>query len=143
MSRRTFADWNINVAGDPGSGDLMSGNNLSDVSNKDTALANLHGVSFGVAQSLTAAQQQQARNNIGAIAVVRVQKFTASGTYTPSVGMLFCIIECLGGGGGGGSAISASSSSSFAGGGGGSGEHSRKLANAATIGTQQTVTTGA
>jgi hypothetical protein len=69
----TFADWNINVAGDPGAGDLMSGNNLSDVSNKDTALANLRGVSFGIAQNLIAAQQQQARTNIGAIGVVRTR----------------------------------------------------------------------
>jgi len=60
----TFASWNINVAGDPGAGDLMSGNNLSDVSNKDAALANLRGISYAVAQSLTAAQQQQARSNI-------------------------------------------------------------------------------
>src|SRR5215470_12994269 len=45
----TFASWNINVAGDPGAGDLMSGNNLSDVSNKDAALANLRGISYAVA----------------------------------------------------------------------------------------------
>src|SRR5215475_5332767 len=60
----TFAGWNINLAGDPGPGDLMSGNNLSDVSNKDAALANLRGVSFGVAQTLTQAPQAQARTNI-------------------------------------------------------------------------------
>lgn len=31
-----------------------------------------------------------------------IQKFTASGTYTPTSGMIFCIIECVGGGGAGG-----------------------------------------
>src|SRR5437879_1219197 len=30
------------------------------------------------------------------------QVFTGSGTYTPSLGMIYCIIECIGGGGGGG-----------------------------------------
>src|SRR5262249_23743354 len=75
----TFASWNINVAGDPGAGDLQSGNNLSDVSNKDTALANLHGVSYAVAQGLTAAQQQQARNNIGARDFISVKDFGVKG----------------------------------------------------------------
>src|SRR5262249_36971436 len=75
----TFASWNINVAGDPGAGDLQSGNNLSDVSNKDTALANLHGVSYAVAQGLTAAQQQQARNNIGARDYISVKDFGVKG----------------------------------------------------------------
>src|SRR5215470_6893467 len=37
----TFASWNINLAGDPGSGDMLSSNNLSEIANKDTALANL------------------------------------------------------------------------------------------------------
>ena len=50
----TFADWNINVAGDPGSGDLLSTNNLSDVSNKKTALDNLsvHGADIVAAATL-------------------------------------------------------------------------------------------
>jgi hypothetical protein len=50
----TFADWNINVAGDPGSGDLLSTNNLSDISNKKTALDNLslHGADIAAAATL-------------------------------------------------------------------------------------------
>ena len=45
----TFANWNINLAGDPGAGngDMLAANNLSDVGNKEVALANLRGVSFG------------------------------------------------------------------------------------------------
>jgi hypothetical protein len=139
----TFASWNINLAGDPGAGtgDMLAANNLSDVSNKDVALANLRGISFGAAQSLTAAQQQQARNNISAIAVVKVQKFTANGTYTPSAGMLFCIIECVGGGGGGGG-VAGTTGGPNCGGGGGGGECSRKYASATTIGASQAVTVG-
>ena len=34
---------------------------------------------------------------------VNIQTFTASGTYTPSADMVYCIIEAVGGGGGGGS----------------------------------------
>ncbi|MFH0303324.1 hypothetical protein AAFX91_40605 [Bradyrhizobium sp. 31Argb] len=102
-----------------GSGDLSSANNLSDVAN--AALA---------------------RGNIGAIGVVKVQKFTTSGTYTPSVGMLYCIIECVGGGGGGGGAVGASGQY-FSGGGGGSGGYSRLMATASAIGASKTVTVGA
>lgn len=45
---------------------LLAANNLSDVANAVTALANLSGVSYGAAQSLTAAQKAQARANIAA-----------------------------------------------------------------------------
>src|SRR5260221_4512350 len=38
----------------------------------------------------------------GKIKTVTQQTFTGSGTYTPTSGMAFCIIECLGAGGGGG-----------------------------------------
>ncbi|MHC2666588.1 hypothetical protein ACMA5K_24115 [Bradyrhizobium diazoefficiens] len=37
----TLADWNFNVVGQPGAGDLSSANNLSDLSNKSTARDNL------------------------------------------------------------------------------------------------------
>jgi hypothetical protein len=47
----TFADWNFALAGAPGSGDLSSANNLSELANKDTALGNLKGVSYGASQS--------------------------------------------------------------------------------------------
>jgi hypothetical protein len=44
------------------------------------------------------------------VVTVKKQIFTASGTYTPSAGMIYCIIECVGGGaGGGGGAGSATS----------------------------------
>lgn len=44
----TFAAWNVSIAGEPGAGDLLSTNNLSDVANVATARANL-GVSAQIA----------------------------------------------------------------------------------------------
>jgi hypothetical protein len=71
-----------------------------------------------------------------------IQKFTASGTYTPSPGMISCVIECIGGGGGGGgTAVVATSWMSAAG--GGAGGYSRALKTAAQIGASQPVTIGA
>ena len=70
------------------------------------------------------------------------QAFTASGTYTPTTGMKYCIIECIGGGGGGGG-VQGTASHYYCGGGGGSGGYSRLIASAATIGSSQTVTIGA
>lgn len=87
----TFADWNFNLVGQPGAGDLSSANNLSELSNKPTARTNLGlgnsatlnvgtiastvaagddarivgAVRSDAAQSLSAAQQLQARTNIG------------------------------------------------------------------------------
>ena len=71
-----------------------------------------------------------------------VQTFTASGTYTPTADMKFCIIECVGGGGGGGVGL-ASINMYMIGGGGGSGGYSRKRATAADIGVSKVVTIGA
>lgn len=72
-----------------------------------------------------------------------IQKFTASGTYTPTSGMLYCTIECLGGGGGGGGAAG-TAGGIFSGCGGGSGVRAIKyFVTAATIGASQTVTIGA
>lgn len=71
---------------------------------------------------------------------VTQQVFTASGTYTPTSGMAYAIIECVGGGGGGGGVTN---SATAGGGGGGSGGYSRKTVSAATVGASQTVTVGA
>src|SRR6266404_4495844 len=78
------------------------------------------------------------------IATVSVQKFTGSGTYTPTSGMVYCIIECVGGGGGGGGTGAAGATTLIIGaGGGGSGGYSRLMASAATIGASKIVTVGA
>jgi len=72
---------------------------------------------------------------------VAVQVFVSSGTYTPTSGMKYCIIETVGGGGGGGGV--ALSSGFNKGGGGGSGAYGMKVSTAATVGASQTVTIGA
>jgi hypothetical protein len=73
---------------------------------------------------------------------VKRQVFLASGTYTPSAGMAFCMIECIGAGAGGGG-VGASTGGCCSAGGGGSGGYSRLLATAVTIGASKAVTIGA
>lgn len=78
----------------------------------------------------------------GTVATVKQQIFTTSGTYTPSAGMLYCIVRLTGGGGGSGgvagnvSGVSASS-------GGAGGGYAEIVLSATTIGASQTVTIGA
>src|SRR6266576_667956 len=74
---------------------------------------------------------------------VVVQKFTASGTYTPTSGMLHCIIECVGGGGGSGGIANMGAGTGGSPGGGGAGGYSRTYSTAAAIGASKTVTIGA
>lgn len=75
--------------------------------------------------------------------IANIQAFTASGTYTPTASMKYCIIECVGGGGAGGGMSAPTNTIYSTGGGGGSGGYSRKFASAATIGASKTVTCGA
>ncbi|RWX41668.1 hypothetical protein EHH54_05835 [Rhizobium leguminosarum] len=77
------------------------------------------------------------------VAIVRVQKFTSSGTYTPDSKMLYCEIECIGAGGGGGGAISTTAGTVNGAGGGGAGARAVKLATKADIGASKAVTIGA
>jgi hypothetical protein len=78
-----------------------------------------------------------------AITQVIVQTFTSSGTYSPTSGMKYCTIECLGSGAGGGGTAGSTSTNSAQAGGGGAGSYARKTVAAATIGGSQTVTVGA
>lgn len=74
-------------------------------------------------------------------ATVKIKKFTASGTYTPSTGLLYAVIECVGPGGAGGGTTGAGTDLK-AGGGGGSGGYSRTVVSAATVGASKAVTVG-
>jgi hypothetical protein len=76
------------------------------------------------------------------VVTVKKQVFTSSGTYTPSTGMLFAMLECVGSGGGGGG-VNGGTSITTSAGGGGSGGYSRALVTSATVGASQTVTVGA
>lgn len=71
-----------------------------------------------------------------------VQQFTASGTYTPTAGMVSAVIECVGGGGGGGGSTG-NASFLTAGGSGGTGAYSAKAVTAADVGASKAVTIGA
>jgi hypothetical protein len=78
----------------------------------------------------------------GAVVSINKQVFTSSGTYTPTAGMLYATVDCVGSGGGGGGSIGAVGQV-YIGGGGGSGGYSRVIVTAATIGASKTVTIGA
>lgn len=77
------------------------------------------------------------------INTVAVQVFTSNGTYTPTSGMVYCMIEAVGGGGGGGGAAATAGGTTSIGGGGGAGEYARGIFSAATIGASKSVTIGA
>jgi hypothetical protein len=74
---------------------------------------------------------------------VNTQVFTSSGTYTPTAGMAYCIVELVGGGGGGGGCGAPGATNISAGSGGCAGDYSRKTISAATVGASQTITIGA
>lgn len=74
--------------------------------------------------------------------LLNIQKFTTSGTYTPTPGTNSVIAEVIGGGGAGGGAVAAAAGQGAAGGGGGSG--SRGISTRITSGFSGTaVTVGA
>lgn len=74
---------------------------------------------------------------------VVIQKFVADGTYTPTSGMKYCVVECVGGGGGSGGAATTSAVQTSAGGGGGGGEYTRSVLSAATVGASKAIAIGA
>lgn len=74
---------------------------------------------------------------------VNTQVFTSSGTYTPTSGMVYCIVELVGGGAGGAGNGAATSVQIAVSGGGGGGSYSRKTIDAATVGASQSITIGA
>lgn len=80
--------------------------------------------------------------NLVSSSQVKIQVITTTGTYTPTPGMDYCIIEVVGGGGGGGG-VHSDNSQQAGGGGGGAGGYSRRVLSAAQIGSSQTVTIGA
>jgi len=92
------------------------------------------------AQKFLVSNGTSANPSFKSLSVVN-QTFTSTGTYTPTSGMVYCIIECLGGGGAGGGAAATSGTASC-GAGGGSGEYAQGIFSAATIGSSQSVTIG-
>jgi hypothetical protein len=80
---------------------------------------------------------------VGSYKVPVVRIFTASGSYAPTAGILYSVLEAWGGGGGGGGAPASASTTGSGAGGGGAGGYSRKTVTLAQIGGGQTVTIGA
>ncbi len=78
-----------------------------------------------------------------AITSVVIQVFTADGTYTPTSGMKYCIVEAVGGGAGGGGCATTSAVQVAGAGGGGGGSYARSVLSAATIGASKAVDIGA
>lgn len=78
----------------------------------------------------------------GGFTSIVTQIFTVSGTYTPTAGMSYVIVECVGGGGGGGGCSTTNSTQVSSAGGGGGGSYSRSVLDAATVGASQTITIG-
>ena len=76
--------------------------------------------------------------------LLAIQVFSTAGStsYTPTAGMVNCIIEVCGAGGGGGG-CGAASGNNYCAGGGGSGAYSRIFKTAAQVGASQNVTVGA
>lgn len=72
---------------------------------------------------------------------VVTQTFTGNGTYTPTVGMIYCVVEIVGGGGGGGG-VAASGGQTGASGGGGGGGYCRKSYTSTEIGANAAVVIG-
>jgi len=70
------------------------------------------------------------------------QVFTADGTYTPTPGMRFVIVEVQGAGGGSGGCATTNASQNSGGSGAGGGGYSQKKILASAIGTTETVTVG-
>lgn len=84
-----------------------------------------------------------ARVNLATVGVVRIQTFTANGTYTPSTGMLHCLVRMVGGGGGGGGGAATGAAEVAFAAGGGAGGYAEKTFTSGTIGASQAVTIGA
>lgn len=75
-------------------------------------------------------------------ALLNIQTFLSSGTYTPTTGMAFVIHEVLSGGGGGGGCPTTGSNQQAVAGGGQGGNWGRGVLTAAQIGASQVITVG-
>ena len=71
------------------------------------------------------------------------QTFAANGTYTPTAGMNYCIIEVYGGGGGAAGPVATGAGQFSVSGGAGAGGYSKGVFSAAAVGVSQAVVIGA
>ena len=116
-----------------GSLQLLGANSSSNQVNVGGVNVQLTGASGTITDAQLLAESAGGFNSIN------VQTFTNGGTYTPSTGMLYCIVELVGGGGGGGGQAIGYLS---AGGGGGGGEYTKSLFTTSQVGSSATITIG-
>lgn len=89
---------------------LKTANNLSEIKTAGAA---------AVAATLENLGLSNSDGSVGRL--VNIQKFTSSGTYTPTAGTKFIIVKVIGGGGGGGASLNTNSTQVSMGGGAGAG----------------------
>lgn len=120
-----------------------SGTVISTASNNGVSLGMLAQIGahtlIGNTTGSTANPNTVATSNF--IQSINVQAFGASGTYTPTPGMVFCIAKVQAAGGGSGGTNGGGNTVGIAG--AGAGSYAEVLLTAAQIGTSQTVTLGA
>lgn len=136
----TYADWVIGLAVPDQAALNLSGGSGGSIPYQSSANTT------SMLAAGTAGQVLQS-NGTGAPSWVNVpgkliatQVFIANGTYTPTAGTSFIIVEMVGGGGGGGSVNGTSASISAAAGGGGSGVYIKFIAAGVT---SKSITIGA
>jgi hypothetical protein len=127
-----------------GSGATLSMSNSTVSSSNTNAISGSGTLQSGVIDFMGSSSTIQSTLTFTPVApfIVKNQVFTSSGTYTPSSGMFYCSIQCLGGGGAGGGPSSTGSGQLNSSGGGGAGEYARGNFSASSIGSSQTVTIG-
>lgn len=130
---------------DPNASETINGSATLTVPDGYSAVIICDGTNFRSTKDSTTipAAISSAISSITAVKSVVRKIFTASGTYTPTAGMVYCDIECVGGGGGGGGTTASSTNMQASAGGGGGGEYALKRATAADIGASKSVTIGA
>lgn len=137
----------ISIAGNPGTNTLTA--TLANIPNSSLANSSITlvagtGISITTSPvSLGGSTTISTTASLSAFNQVVIQTFPSSGTYTPTTGMKYCIIEVVGGGAAGGGAVSTGGGEYSHGGGGGGGEYARGVFTAAQISGSQVVTIGA
>lgn len=135
----------IGIAGNPGTHTLtatLANIPNSSLINSSITLVAGSGISISTSPvSLGGSTTISATTPINAFNQVVIQEFTANGSYVPTPGMKYCIIECVGAGAGGGG-VGAVVDTLSAGGGGGAGGYAQVVADSATIGVSKPVVVG-
>lgn len=105
----------------------------------DQLYRSLVGGNIGNEPSASAAQWEKDYSNT----LAKITKITSSGTYTPSPGVKFAIIEAVGGGGGGGGTVTTGGGGLSVGGGGASGGYAKTKVLVSDLSPSKTVVIGA